>query len=149
MKKLTKAAALAGVLSVAAAAGSANAWWGPGYGSGLGDTFGDAFGDMFGDFNMNMSGHSHGSGRGYGRGYGYGHPYHGYYGAPYVYGPYAAAPYGVVPPSHACGSARPGSSSHPAGGTDSVNSGILTSSQARDGASSDGSGSLRSLFLLR
>ena len=80
MKKLTKAAALAGVLSVGAAAGSANAWWGPGgpgYGSGFGDTFSDVFGDMFGDFNMNMSGRTHGYGRGYGRGYGYGygHPY--------------------------------------------------------------------------
>jgi len=69
MRKLSKAAALAGILSVTAVASSANAWWGPwgngpGYGSGLGDTFGDVFGDMFGDFNMNMSGRTHGYGRG-------------------------------------------------------------------------------------
>ncbi len=102
MKNLTKALAIAGVLSASAIATTpASAWWGgPGWGN-----WGDGIGDMFGDgaFNFNMSGSARG--RGYGRGYGY--DYYGPYGpyaygpygyAPYAYGPYAAAPYGAPAP---------------------------------------------------
>ena len=94
MKKL-KIAAVASILGLSAAAGSANAFWwgGPGGFNNMWDNFFDSFGNM--DFHMD------GGARGRGYGYGYGYPYYGYYGPwanPYLAGPYATPYYGAPVP---------------------------------------------------